>query len=1227
MASPAISYEEELRQSAATSPFSTFDSSPLSISERFTETGRRLQDIVWMTYVIEETGKSMLYTESGAKAFSRHPLNDRNEHDTRRIYTELILKHGWLKNVRGSPWAVKERHTVGDKDEDRYKLISSATLVEAAYQAIEAAPDNGQVKQLRQAPLTGIVVFHHNTPPDVMAYLKDLANFLNGTGSKASFVERLRLVPTMETKWAEEKAKTNLKARDSNYNKKLADFLDKYWPQKFDSARDFSKASSLHSTLTSRGLWASFEQYMNEHVVFSTPGMSAHDVYAACGAIAKSLLHDAAPPAWKDVAMHCFKFAVPTDDGIGWLITSGDDKSTGKFFLLLTPMAESAAFKPSKRPALEDAAASAGEAEEEEEEPIMVGKGRRRIGSASKKGTGCKTKAKGKAKAKGKKRENEAQDEGADDNEQFSAVTSDGRTTLLIDDMINAISYVTQHVQPEHRHESAIAAAYLQCLTFVFQGSLKTEGSNSKTLTTWTKVRAHVKQELSRRHALRMRHSDPDTAVLAKDLIGELSKGLQGATTGEAGETEKADEEMEAGSLSCSPIFTFVKSNPKTSQKIASLCSGCPSDVIEEHMPLAKIQVVFRKELRNAFQCSSAMTSHESVDACLATIFKALSTSMHGDGGLEVDTLELGRLLLTSALQSTGKPFELDAIMVESQALGNKRLDGIVAMPVHGPHKAWLSSLYGAWPTLEAVRKFMRLRFEYVLLCLTVVDSVLKPLVEGQYFGGSPLEGFIKTALSDIALIIKCGSHLGADMLSMDVACADAAAWEATWCKLVIRARSFANKNFKQRSPEQWTQFRQMSYAKNMKKNLPELRTLGKPILIQKYKLELQAGPELAQEQIDESATSKADAWLAGAKKEQIADVIAGEALKEGQEEEKGIQDAWTSVVSQLTQTAKSSAALGQAEEDAMVTAIQETLGESLEANQYYDMKAILKSSDPCATDAWQSLKLGSLLQSLCLERRLKFFKAFASANARAPLVPQDGDDLFMDHGLQHIEVKAVGKPGNLKAKLYIKLPGPITDFTPGVLPDGLPKLKLWFAGKVTSVLTEAIRSGAGSKNRILLNPSVAEPNLSQWGLLMTPVPGMFVLQSSLFLPAWNVRVLKPNGKDPDLSSSMVLRKEETARSRDHDYLGEVAFLEWNPDFDFRGNEGDWIELTRYGLQEEIGKKSDSELGAGEPQNIIDGRAAATLLMKGEEDDFEPIAPRDLVAPKIPPKFLKHLMT
>ena len=92
-----------------------------------------------------------------------------------------------------------------------------------------------------------------------MSYLKELANFLNGAGSKASFVERLRLVPSIETKWSEERIKTQLKAGDSNFNKKLGEFLDKFWPNKFDSARDYSKASSLHSILVGKGLWNPFE--------------------------------------------------------------------------------------------------------------------------------------------------------------------------------------------------------------------------------------------------------------------------------------------------------------------------------------------------------------------------------------------------------------------------------------------------------------------------------------------------------------------------------------------------------------------------------------------------------------------------------------------------------------------------------------------------------------------------------------------------------------------------------------------------------------------------------------------------------------------------------------------------------------------------------------------------------------------------------------------------------
>lgn len=90
-------------------------------------------------------------------------------------------------------------------------------------------------------------------------------------------------------------------------------------------------------------------RYMNQHVVFTTPGLSAHSVYAACGAIAKSLLSDKAPDAWKIVAFHAFKFAVPTDDSIPWSLEGGDEKSMGKFFLLLTPMSESAVTRFWKR--------------------------------------------------------------------------------------------------------------------------------------------------------------------------------------------------------------------------------------------------------------------------------------------------------------------------------------------------------------------------------------------------------------------------------------------------------------------------------------------------------------------------------------------------------------------------------------------------------------------------------------------------------------------------------------------------------------------------------------------------------------------------------------------------------------------------------------------------------------------------------------------------------------
>ena len=89
---------------------------------------------------------------------------------------------------------------------------------------------------------------------------QELANLLNGTGSKASFVERMRLIPTIEARWATERTQQNLKCRDAGYNGKLAEFLSKFFPQKFDSARDYAKASSVYNILVTQKLWPSLER-------------------------------------------------------------------------------------------------------------------------------------------------------------------------------------------------------------------------------------------------------------------------------------------------------------------------------------------------------------------------------------------------------------------------------------------------------------------------------------------------------------------------------------------------------------------------------------------------------------------------------------------------------------------------------------------------------------------------------------------------------------------------------------------------------------------------------------------------------------------------------------------------------------------------------------------------------------------------------------------------------
>lgn len=401
---------------------------------------------------------------------------------------------------------------------------------------------------------------------------------------------------------------------------------------------------------------------------------------------------------------------------------------------------------------------------------------------------GPKKKAKGKAKSKAKA-------EPEEDKEEFSATMPDGRTTLFIDDIVNAITYVTQHIQPNQRVQSAIDAAYVACLTFVFQGTLKTDDKDpkAKSLSSWTKVRAFVKSELFRKHALQMRISDPDAEVMEMQLKSSKSKDDESKHDDQEEEEKEKEDEKNAH-----PLFVFLKNNPKTAQKVASFVSfngkHASLEQAEDHMALAKLQVLVRIEMKSVFLSPDAPRKFASQpdDSSLSAIFKAVCDAIHSDGLLEPDMVALAKVILASSAFPAS--IEPENLILDSQKMGNQRLDVVCGcVPAVGPHKSSLSPLYSSWPTIEDVRTFCCLRFKYALCCFPVVDNVLE--LAFKKFPTAEFQNTIKGLRGDIALIMSCSKHLYQEMQSMNIACDTVEGWQNTWAKPgLLAARRATNK-------------------------------------------------------------------------------------------------------------------------------------------------------------------------------------------------------------------------------------------------------------------------------------------------------------------------------------------------------------------------------------------------------------------------------------------------
>ena len=91
------------------------------------------------------------------------------------------------------------------------------------------------------------MLFHPNTPPDVLEYLKDLHNELNNVASVRSFVEALHKIGPGVAAWEKYNAEQTIIIHpgENGYERARWEWIDNTFPKSFRSQRHFTSTMNL----------------------------------------------------------------------------------------------------------------------------------------------------------------------------------------------------------------------------------------------------------------------------------------------------------------------------------------------------------------------------------------------------------------------------------------------------------------------------------------------------------------------------------------------------------------------------------------------------------------------------------------------------------------------------------------------------------------------------------------------------------------------------------------------------------------------------------------------------------------------------------------------------------------------------------------------------------------------------------------------------------------------
>lgn len=354
---------------------------------------------------------------------------------------------------------------------------------------------------------------------DILDWLKDFGNAFNKAASKPSCIEHVlslsKIEPAAQQHLQSMVPKVTSSHRD--YEKIMKSFLDSTFPGRFTSFREFQSASAFRNRMADHALWESFIAFANSRMDFQKAGdLDNGQIYRTWNLVARKLLAFAPKTSkegeytWADLAMSVLKFAIPcapadAQSSSQWTIPFSLAKNGDleKIEMFLTPMNNSRAAKLPQT------------LKEEREKAAAKSAGKKKKG-----GSGKAAKAKAKA-GTGKRGADEAVDI-EEFHEEMTDALGNSRLTLLGDDILNAISYTLEKVDPKHHKKASISEAFDLAALFVLEGNLDAAGAvvGPQKITSWTKARQLIKSRLNRVHSLAARVSDPD--LMMQTLEGKL---------------------------------------------------------------------------------------------------------------------------------------------------------------------------------------------------------------------------------------------------------------------------------------------------------------------------------------------------------------------------------------------------------------------------------------------------------------------------------------------------------------------------------------------------------------------------------------------------------------------------------------------------------------------------------------------------------------------------------